>query len=95
MTTIASARIRALSIISITIVVVLLLLSSASQASLEAGETISYRVKGGDTLWQIAADHGPADRDRREIVALIERINELDAGSLQIGQVIEIPSIES
>jgi len=91
MTRIRSAQLRALSIISITIVVVLLLLSSASQASFVVGETVPYRIKAGDTLWQIAVEYGPADRDRREIVAVIERINEIDAGALRIGQVIQIP----
>ena len=95
MTSIAGARIRALSIISITIVVVLLLLASASNASSGPAETLSYRVKGGDTLWQIAADFGPADSDRRQIVSVIQDLNGINAGTLQIGQVIEIPVADS
>jgi LysM repeat protein len=95
MTSIAGARIRALSIISITVVVVLLLLASAGHATSEPTETFDYRVKGGDTLWQIAADYGPSDADRREVVSIIERLNGIDAGSLQIGQVIEIPVTDS
>jgi len=95
MTSIAGARIRALSIISITVVVVLLLLASAGYATAEPTETFSYRVKGGDTLWQIASDFGPQDADRRQVVSIIERLNDIDAGSLQIGQVIEIPGAES
>jgi len=91
MTSIAGARIRALSIISITVVVVLLLLASAGHATSEPSETFSYRIKGGDTLWQIAADYGPDNADRRQVVSVIEQLNDLDAGSLQIGQVIEIP----
>ena len=54
MTITNSARIRALSIISITVVLVLLLLSSASHATGEVGETFDYRVKPGDTLWAIS-----------------------------------------
>lgn len=95
MTSIASARIRALSIISITVVVVLLLLASAGHATVEPTETFDYRVKGGDTLWQIAGEYGPRDSDRREVVSIIERLNGIDAGSLQIGQVIEIPVADS
>ncbi|MDA2980141.1 MAG: LysM peptidoglycan-binding domain-containing protein [Actinomycetota bacterium] len=95
MTSIAGARIRALSIISITIVVVLLLLASAGNASSGPAETLSYRVKGGDTLWQIAAEFGPADSDRRQTVAIIEDLNGINAGTLQIGQVIEIPVADS
>jgi nucleoid-associated protein YgaU len=93
MTSIASARIRALSIISITVVVMLLLLASAVQATPDPTHTTSYRIRGGDTLWQIAADYGPDGMDRRQVVSVIERLNDLDAGSLQVGQVIEIPVI--
>lgn len=94
MTTIASARIRALSIISITVVVILLLLASAVQATPEPTETTSYRVRGGDTLWQIAAEYGPSNMDRRAVVNIIERINDLDGGFLQPGQLLEIPITE-
>jgi len=95
MTSIASARIRALSIITMTIVVVLLLLASASNASTGPAETLSYRVKGGDTLWQIAADFGPVDADRRHLVSILKDLNGIDAGALHIGQVIEIPVDDS
>jgi len=95
MTLIQSARIRALSIISITVIVVLLFLSSAVQATGQVTETADYRVKPGDTLWQIAQTHGPEDADTRRIVAVIERINQIDGGNLQAGQVIEIPVASS
>lgn len=95
MTLIYSARIRALSIISITVIVVLLFLSSAVQATGQVTETADYRVKPGDTLWQIAKTHGPEDADTRRIVAVIEKINEIDGGRLQAGQVIEIPVASS
>jgi nucleoid-associated protein YgaU len=95
MTSTVSARIRALSIISITVIVVLLLLASASHATPDASETMSYRVKGGDTLWQIVGDYGPENTDRRAIIAVIERINGIDAGSLQVGQIIDIPVASS
>jgi hypothetical protein len=63
MTSTVSARIRALSIISITVFVVLLLLASAGH--------------------------------RRAVIAVIERINGIDAGFLQVGQVIDIPVASS
>ena len=95
MTTTVSARIRALSIISITVIVVLLLLASAGHATPDPSETTSYRVKGGDTLWQIAGEYGPSNTDRRAVIAVIERINGIDAGALQVGQVIDIPVASS
>jgi LysM repeat protein len=95
MASINSARIRALSIISITVVVVLLLLASASQATGQITETYDYRVRPGDTLWGIAAEHGPEGQDRRSVIATIERINDLDGGVLQAGQVLVLPVINS
>jgi LysM repeat protein len=95
MTLISSARIRALSIISITVIVVLLFLSSAVQATGSVTETASYRVKPGDTLWQIAKTHGPQNADTRRIVAAIEKLNEMEGAFLQSGQVIEIPVASS
>lgn len=93
MTIASSARIRALSIISITVMVVLLLLASASHATGEVTDTFEYRVKPGDTLWHIAQTHGPEGRDVRAIVSTIERINDLEGGILQAGQVLELPVI--
>ena len=91
MTLITSARFRALSIISITVIVVLLFLSSAVQATGQVTETAEYRVKPGDTLWQIAQTHGPDNTDTRRIVAVIEKLNQIDGAILQAGQIIEIP----
>ena len=93
MTITNSARMRALSIISITVVFVLLLLASASHATGEITDTFEYRVRPGDTLWDIAREHGPHGRDVRSIVATIERINGLDGGVLQAGHVLELPII--
>jgi Tfp pilus assembly protein FimV len=95
MTLITSARFRALSIISITVIVVLLFLSSAVQATGQVTDTREYRVKTGDTLWQIAQDFGPESADTRRIVSAIEKLNQMDGGALQAGQVIEIPIISS
>lgn len=94
MTITNSARIRALSIISITVVVVFLLLASASHATGTVTDTFDYRVKPGDTLWHIAEEHGPTGQDVRRSVATIERINGISGGVLQAGQVIEIPVVE-
>ncbi len=93
MATITGARIRALFVISITVVVVLLLLASAGLATGDVTDTFEYRVKAGDTLWEIAEVHGPEGVDRRRLVATIGRINGVDASTLQAGQVIEIPVV--
>jgi LysM repeat protein len=95
MTLITGARFRALSIISIAVIVVLLFLSSAVQATGQITDTTDYRVKPGDTLWQIARTHGPDNADTRRVVAAIEKLNQIDGGNLQAGQVIEIPVTSS
>jgi len=91
MTATTGARLRAFSIISITVVVVLLLLASAGNATNDVTDTVDYRVRSGDTLWHIAEEFGPDGADRRRVVAAIERINDVDGSTLQAGQVIEIP----
>ncbi len=93
MTITTGARFRALSIITISVVFVLLLLASASHATNTVTETFEYRVKPGDTLWQIAETYGPDGRDIRSVVATIERINGLDGGILQAGHVLELPVV--
>jgi LysM repeat protein len=95
MTLTTSARFRALSIISIAVIVVLLLLSSAVQATGQVTETIDYRVAPGDTLWEIAQTHEPDNADTRRTVSVIEKLNRIDGGNLQAGQVIEIPVLSS
>ncbi len=90
-----SARIRALSIISITVIIMFLLLTSASQATGEVTDTFDYRVRPGDTLWGIALEHGPDGMDTRAIIATIERINGLDGDVLQAGAVLEIPVLST
>ncbi|MCL1593954.1 MAG: LysM peptidoglycan-binding domain-containing protein [Actinomycetia bacterium] len=95
MTTITNARLRAFFIISITVVVVLLLLTSAGNATNDVTDTFDYRVRAGDTLWEIAGEHGPDGVDIRKIVASIERINDVYPGSLQTGQILEIPVVSS
>jgi len=95
MATISNARIRAFIIISITVAIVLLLLASAGNATNEVTQTREYRVQWGDTLWEIAGEHGPEGVDRRRVIDAIERINGVDAATLQAGQIIEIPVITS
>jgi LysM repeat protein len=89
-----SVRTRALVIISTTAVALVLLLSSAVQAT-GAGplpvESVDYRVLAGDTLWDIAREHGPEGADPRAVVHTIQEMNELEGSVIQPGQVLSIP----
>ncbi len=48
-------------------------------------------VDSGDTLWNLAKEFGPDDKDVREVVYEICRINDISADSIQPGQTILIP----
>lgn len=53
--------------------------------------TIEHRVMPGETLWELAAAIPGVD-DRREAVHKLIELNGLPNGSIQAGQVIEIPA---
>ena len=53
---------------------------------------VTVRVEQGDTLWGLAKAYGPEGYDRREVVYAIEKLNNVDASSLQAGQLLTIPT---
>ena len=48
-------------------------------------------VQSGDTLWNLADEFGPDDKDLREVVFAICEINDISADSIYPGQTILIP----
>lgn len=57
-----------------------------------AATTTTVEVRGGDTLWELAADVAPT-ADPRETVATIVELNGLSsAGDIRPGDLIQIPS---
>ena len=92
------ARARALVIISTIAVFLVLLLASAVYAAgddLATGDdpaTTAYRVRSGDTLWEIASDRGPVGGDVRKVVEIIRKVNGLETTIIHPGQLIEIPT---
>ena len=54
-------------------------------------EYITYTVRSGDTLWNIARHYGPADQDVRITISQISHINNVSASTLQAGQQLMIP----
>ena len=51
----------------------------------------SIQIQPGDTLWDIAAEYGPADRDIRSVIWDICEINGISAEQLTAGQRIIVP----
>ena len=48
-------------------------------------------VQSGDTLWNLAETFGPVNKDTREVVYEICKINDISADSIYPGQTILIP----
>ena len=63
--------------------------NTASGASTQ--QYVLVEVQSGDTLWELARQYGPANTDIRVLIYEICRLNEIDAASLQAGQILTIP----
>ena len=50
-----------------------------------------YVVQPGDSLWTVAQRIAP-EHDTREVVAQIQRLNDLDGATLQVGQLLLLPT---
>lgn len=50
------------------------------------------QIQTGDTLWELAQEFGPNDKDVREVVYEICKINDISADSIYPGQTILIPT---
>ena len=53
-----------------------------------------YVVSSGDTLWEIAEEITPEERDLRYTILDIEKKNNIEDGMIYVGQHIEIPVYE-
>lgn len=54
-------------------------------------EMISVFVTPGDTLWSIAADNNPGNKDIRKIVNGIKKYNQLRTNTIHAGDELYIP----
>lgn len=62
-----------------------------SVSELALTPTVSVTVQPGESLWEIAGTVAP-QRDRRDVVADIVQLNNLDAGRVMPGQQLFVPS---
>lgn len=51
----------------------------------------STTVQPGDSLWTVAQRIAP-QHDTRQVVAQIQRLNDLDTATLQVGQLLLLPT---
>lgn len=61
-------------------------------ASMDHKNYVTIKVQSGDTLWDLANQHGPADADCRQVIYEICILNDISAETLQAGQTILIPT---
>jgi LysM repeat protein len=50
-----------------------------------------YRVRPGDTLWELARRHVGPEGDPRPLIADIRAMNDLSSPTLHPGQVLAVP----
>ena len=92
---------RVLIVISTVVVALVLLLASSVMATSDSAgvaDTVpvaEYEVRSGDNLWDIAGRHTSADRDIRNTIEAIKRLNHLESSTIHPGQVLEIPLASS
>ncbi len=94
---------RVLIVISTVVVALVLLLASSVQASsglsdddLSAEDvlvTAEYKVRSGDTLWDIADDHTPDKGEVWNTIEEIKHLNDLGSSVIHPGQVLQIPLV--
>ncbi|MCP1184890.1 LysM peptidoglycan-binding domain-containing protein [Paenibacillus sp. 1781tsa1] len=48
-------------------------------------------VSQGETLWSISLEHKPTNMDTRIYIEAIKKVNQLQATSIQVGQVLTLP----
>ncbi|WP_018752851.1 LysM peptidoglycan-binding domain-containing protein [Paenibacillus sanguinis] len=71
--------------------VVTALAASSDDKSIET-ELAQVVVMSGDTLWEIAVAHKPANQDTRIYVEKLKRANGLETSKIQAGDVLLLPT---
>ena len=77
---------------SVTIIVFLLITlfsTSIAKTNIKA-ETITYIVCKGDTLWTIAKDYKADDKDIRQYIYEIKKLNNMTNSNIYEGQTLKI-----
>jgi nucleoid-associated protein YgaU len=81
-----------LSLLLAALSVVFLMIGGSAEADVPTPKPVEYVVQPGDTLWAVASATAGPGEDLRRVVADIARLSDVNADSLQPGQVLLIPS---
>jgi len=68
------------------------LFNTSFARSKESKSYVQITVNPGDTLWQIAREYGPGNKDVREVIYDICKLNGISAETLKAGDMLLIPS---
>ncbi len=84
---------RVVVLLTAIVLLLVLLLANAVGASVSDDGTVqgTYRVVGGDTLWDIASGYTVPGEDVRRVVFEIQRLNDLDGSVIIPGQMLRVP----
>lgn len=77
------------------ILLVILLLILRGDTKKEKYELKDVVVCKNDTVWKIACENNPANKDIRELVYFIELDNNITPGNLYPGQIVKVRIYES
>jgi LysM repeat protein len=81
----------AIALVALSLMIALPTLSSARLYAAGTQRYTTVTVGPGDTLWSIAAAHGPANADIQETIDRITEANHLSIATLQPGEHLRIP----
>lgn len=81
-----------LVILVVTCTGVVTALAASSDDKLAETELAQVIVMSGDTLWEIAVEHKPANQDTRIYVEKLKQINGLGTSRIQAGDVLLLPA---
>lgn len=65
---------------------------AVAEGPVQAREVTTHSVMSGETLWQIAADIATPGEDVRDVVLMLQELNDLPDASLRAGQVLLLPA---
>ncbi|MBN7772511.1 LysM peptidoglycan-binding domain-containing protein [Clostridium aminobutyricum] len=89
------SKLRFTTSITITILLFVFMVNNVlginDASSLTKNQMIQIQIESGDTLWNLAAEYGPAHTDPRKTVYEICSLNGISADSIYPGQIISIP----
>lgn len=83
-------RKRFIRSMAIVIFLLVALFNISVAKSNEEAEIISYTITPGETLWSIAKEYTPYNKDIRQTIYEIEKLNNLDNATIYAGQTIQI-----